>query len=114
MYAKPWWSGANEIIGIRIILCEVIMMDQWERYLQFALWSDISLPTWQNWGKLQVKLEFSIQNWGKLQVKLEFYQVGKTARKKKFLSKQTRVHSHTNIKQIIMFDMEWPISNPVF
>ncbi len=34
------------------------------------------LPTWQNWGKLQVKLEFSIQNWGKLQVKLEFCQVG--------------------------------------
>ena len=34
------------------------------------------LPTWQNWGKLQVKLEFSIQNWGKLQVKLEFCHVG--------------------------------------
>ena len=30
---------------------------------------------WQNWGKLQVKLELSIQNWGKLQVKLEFCQV---------------------------------------
>ncbi len=27
-------------------------------------------PTWQNWGKLQVKLESSIQNWGKLQAKL--------------------------------------------
>ncbi len=34
------------------------------------------LPTWQNWGKLQVKLEFSIQNWGKLQVKLEFCHMG--------------------------------------
>ncbi len=22
------------------------------------------IPTWQNWGKIQVKLEFSIQNWG--------------------------------------------------
>ncbi len=33
-------------------------------------------PTWQNWGKFQVKLEFSIQNWGKLQVKLTFCQVG--------------------------------------
>ncbi len=33
------------------------------------------LPTWQNWGKLQVKLEFSIQNWGKLQVKLKFCHV---------------------------------------
>ncbi len=33
-------------------------------------------PTWQNWGKLQVKLEFSIQNWGKLQVKLGFCHVG--------------------------------------
>ncbi len=33
-------------------------------------------PTWQNWGKSQVKLEFSIQNWGKLQVKLEFCHVG--------------------------------------
>ncbi len=35
-------------------------------------------PTWQNWLKLQVheKLEFSIQNWGKLQVKLEFCHVG--------------------------------------
>ncbi len=31
---------------------------------------------WQNWGKLQVKPEFSIQNWGKLQVKLEFCHVG--------------------------------------
>ena len=37
------------------------------------------LPTWQNWWKLQVKLEFSIQNWGKLQVKLEFCQVGNAA-----------------------------------
>ncbi len=35
---------------------------------------------WQNWVKLQVKLEFSIQNWGKLQVKLEFSQVGQSQR----------------------------------
>ncbi len=36
------------------------------------------MPTWPNGGKLQVyvKLEFSIQNWGKLQVKLEFCHVG--------------------------------------
>ncbi len=34
------------------------------------------MPTWQNWGKLQVKLEFSIPNWGKLRVKLEFCKVG--------------------------------------
>ncbi len=42
-----------------------------------TIWGpNTTLPMWQNWGKLQVKLEFYIQNWGKLQVKLEFYQVG--------------------------------------
>ncbi len=35
----------------------------------------MQIPTWQNWGDLQVKPEFSIQNWGKLQVKLEFCHV---------------------------------------
>ena len=30
-----------------------------------------------NWGKLRVKLEFSIKNWGKLLVKLEFCHVGR-------------------------------------
>ena len=34
-----------------------------------------SIHTWQNWGKLQVKLEFSIQDCGKLQVTLEFCHV---------------------------------------
>ncbi len=33
------------------------------------------IPTWKNWGKLQAKLEFSIQNWRKLQAKLEFCHV---------------------------------------
>ena len=33
-------------------------------------------PKWQNWDKLQVKLEFSIQNLGKIRVKLEFCHVG--------------------------------------
>ncbi len=31
---------------------------------------------WQNWEKLQVKLEFSIQKWGKLKLKLEFCPFG--------------------------------------
>ncbi len=35
-------------------------------------------PTLQNWGKLQVKPEFSIQTWGKLQVKLKFQPGGTT------------------------------------
>ncbi len=36
-----------------------------------------NVPTWQNWGKLHVKLNISIKNWGKLQVKLEFCHVGR-------------------------------------
>ena len=45
--------------------------------------ASLHVPTWQNWGKLQVKLEFSIQNWGKLQVKLEFCHVGRKLKTKR-------------------------------
>ena len=36
-----------------------------------------TVPTWQNWRKLHVKLEFSIQNWEKIQAKLVICNVGK-------------------------------------
>ncbi len=59
------------------ILIHVWSQNSLSMQLLLALTYDyVSPPPWQNWGILQVKLEFSIQNWGKLQVKLEFCQVG--------------------------------------
>ena len=45
------------------------------KHIKDVTFSSVGLPTWQNLGKLQVKLEFTVQNWGKLQAKLEFCHV---------------------------------------
>ena len=60
----PWWLLSSFVSGMMTIVTGTKNL-----IIQY-------MPMWQNWGKFQVKLEFSLQNWGKLQVKLKFYHVG--------------------------------------
>ena len=89
MHFQIWCANDKKIKIISPWLLQVNLCVAWHGYGVYIHLSseaqcvshhlpkvDCHNPTWQNWGKLQVKPEFSMNNWGKLQVKLEFCQVG--------------------------------------